>query len=298
MLDSLSKFLKDNRNAVIIVAVVIILLGITSIYLISDKNETYSTSTKNNIPNRKCKVFSLTDISEEIKKNAETALVNADPETISNFSAALADYSGKVKIYNAYPDCSGICLGGQINTTSGICECPKNAPIPYVWKDNIYCIENDLSNISGAEFNPEVRKFSCGTGTYNVSGNNLCYNSGNKATLEDALRRLKDATKTIQTTPSEVASTYGKIGKFFVSGQAALPTSGLTLIANVTGVTSAVTAAGIDASGNPIPNSSAGNANFFAYNPQTSSVAYYTASPSISAASLSTGTLTIGTDTI
>jgi hypothetical protein len=218
-----------------------------------------------------------------------------DPSVKLAYSAALSVYQSTLASYNNLTSCVGYCVGGSLNTTTGACICPADKPIPYNYNGNIYCIANDLSYVTDGSviFKPEIQAFVCNPANYNVTGDNTCYNTSNKVTLQSAQQTISDAIAQVNKSPKSITSTYGQIGNFFIGGKmTTVDTVSLgQTVGQATGVTSVVVAAKGTAQ-TPIP----ANANFFVYSPQTATVSYYNlATPiGISSDMLKEGTTTIG----
>ena len=280
-------FFEKNKNTIIIVGIVVLIVICLLAYLLMGRNksEFYAAG---DIPasakqEGSCKIVSIPDMSESLMSRLGPSLKNADPTALANFNSALSTYKSALQRYNSYPNCSGVCVGGNINT-SGHCICPSDNPIPYLHSDNnVYCISNDLSNITGSVFDPLQRKFSCAPGThYNISGNNICFEQSSLNSVRDAMAQLNTAISTIQNSPSKVSSVFGQIGSFYISGQASQP-SVSSKISSVSGVTSV---------GQAVSSAPSGT-NVFVYNPQSSSVDYFSDS-GVKITSLPSGTFTVG----
>jgi hypothetical protein len=101
--------------------------------------------------------------------------------------------------------------------------------------------------------------------------------------LKNVMYKINKATDELKNVPNEIKSTYGKMDRFYVTGKADLPESGLTLIKKVDKITSIK-----DVINENMPL----DATLFSYDPIKSSVSYYKGDISLSL--IKQGNLTIG----
>ena len=211
---------------------------------------------------------------------AAPLLASTDAATAAAYNTALSNYKTALANYNKVSSCGPLCVGGSVDP-NGNCICTNGTP--YVNSDGkIYCVPNDLSSVPNTMFDPAQSKFVCKSGfAQSVSGDNTCYNVANTSALQGYINQLTAATSVISKTASTVVSAYGKVGNFYIAGQAAMP-SGTTQIGSpVTGVTTTAACA----TGAP------SNATVFVYNPQTLTCTYYSGSVALSG-------LTVGNNTV
>jgi hypothetical protein len=221
-----------------------------------------------------------------------------DPITVKAYTKALADYKNALAAYNALPICGDFCVGGAVDV-SGNCVCPAANPIPYLHTDGkVYCVKDDLVKIPNSEFDTKNSTFNCNTGFVRDTSTNNCYSTGDATKMANYTKDLVNSLEAINKAPTSIMRSYGSIFltatlsgnavTFFITPQASLPTSNLTVLDIPSTYKGPLQCTADCASA-----SATLGANVFSWNPQTKVCILYKGA-AVALGSLDNGILTVG----
>ena len=254
----------------------------------------------NQIPvNAKCKTSTLPDQSVDVDVQKLIATGTIDPITIKAYTKALADYKAVLTVYNALPICGDFCVGGAVDV-SGNCVCPAANPIPYLHTDGkVYCVKDDLVKIPNSAFDPATSTFNCNTGfVRDATTTNNCYSTGDASKMANYTKDLVNSLAAINKAPTSIMRSYGSIFltatlsgtavTFFITPQASLPTTNLTVVDVPSTYKGPLQCTADCASA-----AATLGANVFSWNPQTKVCTLYKGA-AVALGSLDNGILTVG----
>lgn len=251
----------------------------------------------NQIPvNTKCKTSTLQDQSVDTEVQKLIATGTVDQATIKAYNTALSNYKAALTAYNALPICGNFCVGGAVDV-SGNCVCPAANPIPYLHTDGkVYCVKDDLTKIPNSAFDPSNSTFNCNTGFVRDTSTNNCYSTGDTTKMSAYTTNLINSLAAVNQAPSSIMRSYGSIFltsasgtavTFFITPQANLPTTNLTIVDQSTYKTP------IQCTADCATAAATLGATVFSWNPQTKVCVLYKGS-AVALGSLDNGTLTVG----
>jgi hypothetical protein len=257
------------------------------------------TVTKQIPVNAKCKTSTLPDQSVDVEVQKLIATGTVDPVIVKAYMKALEDYKNALTAYNALPICGDFCVGGAVDI-SGNCVCPAANPIPYLHSDGkVYCVKDDLVKIPNSSFDPATSTFNCNSGfVRDPTTTNNCYSTADASKIATYTTNLVNSLAEINKAPTSIMRSYGSIFltstlsgnavTFFITPQASLPTSNLTVV-NVPSTYKGPLQCTADCA------SAAATlgANVFSWNPQTKICVLYKGS-AVALGSLENGNLTVG----
>lgn len=254
----------------------------------------------NQIPvNAKCKTSTLPDQSVDVDVQKLIATGTIDPITVKAYTKALADYKAALTAYNALPICGDFCVGGAVDV-SGNCVCPAANPIPYLHTDGkVYCVKDDLVKIPNSAFDPATSTFNCNTGfVRDPTTTNNCYSTGDASKMANYTKDLVNSLAAINKAPTSIMRSYGSIFltatlsgtavTFFITPQASLPTTNLTVVDVPSTYKGPLQCTADCASA-----AATLGANVFSWNPQTKVCILYKGA-AVALGSLDNGILTVG----